>query len=205
MKVIFLFFFIIAAVSVHAVDLGTIGNVYDVKEKDFLKEVEERASTVDWGSMIDAAGKKIKANAGKVDMSFPKAADNATYYIDLTTKLDYPVYVRDKAGKPQVLYPKGYKFNVLDYVKLKQRYVIFDAERPEEVAWYKSIFADDPNTMPIISRGSALDFAKEVKREIYILDSRLADRFKLKFTPTVIYQLGNKLRADEFRLEEVQQ
>lgn len=201
MKLILCFIFLIFSVCAGAKDLGTVGNIYEITERDFLEEIQDRASGVDWNALMRDARARLEANIGKVDKGFPKASDNATYYIDLTTKLDHPVYVRNKSGKPQLLYPKGYKFNVLDYVKFNQRYVVFDAERPEEVAWYKSMFVNDPNSMPIISRGNALEFAKEVKREIYILDEQLAGRFELKATPTVIYQSGNKLRADEFRLE----
>lgn len=188
-------------VSAFAVDLGTFGSTYEIKERDMIEVIKERAGKVDWKSLVEKSKEDLKAKVGRVDKPFPKAPDNSSYYIDLTTTLERDIYTRDRSGSPKLLYPKGYKFNVLDYTKLHKRFVFFDATRPEETAWFKAKFASDINSMPILSAGNALEFAKEIGREAYVIDDDLIKRFELKATPTVVYQEKNKLRADEFYLK----
>lgn len=200
-KVFILICFLLPAVWAYAVDLGREGNVYKISERDILEVIKERAAGVDWKAMSDNASKELRDKIGKVDKSLPKASDNSTYYIDLTTELDHDIYIRDEMGNPKILYPKGYRFNVLDYTQLKGRYVFFDATRPEEMKWFKDKFASDLSVMPIIAKGSVLKISKEIKRETYILDDLLISKFQIKATPTLIYQEDNKLRADEFYLE----
>lgn len=201
MKKFYLFLVLLLPFNTYAVDLGIVGAVYDISEKDILDEIEERAKKVNWKAMIDESAKNLKATIGRIDRALPKAADNATYIIDLTMSLENPIYTRDRNGKPQVLYPKGYKFNALDYTKISKTYVFFDATRPEEIAWFKANYANTVSAMPIITRGSALEFADEIKREVYLIDDELMRKFKLKATPTIVYQEKNMLRADEFYLE----
>lgn len=188
-------------ISSFGVDLGSVGSVYDIAEKDLMEVIKDRASKVDWKALADKSKKDIVENVGKVDKQLPKATDNATYYVDLTTELDHDIYIRDNTGKPKILYPKGYKFNVLDYTQLKTTFVFFDASRDEEIAWYKSKYANTANAMPIITKGSAYKFAHEVGREVYIIDDSILKQFQLKATPTVVHQEKNKLRADEFYLQ----
>lgn len=189
-----------SAVS-NGADFGQVGQIYDIVERDMMEVIKERASKVDWGAMVDKSKKEITENIGKVDKPLPKALDNSTYYIDLTTILDHDINIRDKSGKPKVLYPKGFKFNPLDYTSSTSKFVIFDATRKEEVEWYKSKYANIANAMPIITKGSAYNFAKDMHREVYVIDDAILKTFKLKATPTVVYQEKNKLRADEYRIE----
>lgn len=185
----------------YGVDLGQVGKTYNISERDILDEIKSRAEGTDWGKLLEDSKNELKANIGKIDKALPKAPDNKTRYIDLTTTLAQAVYTRDNRGKPQVLYPEGYRFNVLDYTKIRQRFVFFDATRAEEVKWYKQLFASDLNSMPIITRGNVLDFAKEIKREVYMVDDEIVMKFKLNVTPTVIFQENNMLRAEEFYIE----
>lgn len=187
--------------AAYALDLGRVGNVYKISEQDILEVIKDRAAAVDWKSMVDNSTNELKENVGKVDKALPKAADNSTYYIDLTATLEHDIFIRDSAGNPKLLYPKGYRFNVLDYTELRQRYVFFDATRYEEMKWFKEKYAGDLSVMPIISKGSALSIAEEIKREVFILDDLVLNKFNLKATPTLVYQEGNKLRADEFYLK----
>lgn len=188
-------------VPAFAVDLGQIGSAYEIKERDMMDVIKERAGKVDWKSLVEKSKEDLKAKVGRVDKPFPKASDNTTYYIDLTTTLEKAIYTRDRSGRPKLFYPKGYTFNVLDYTKINKRFVFFDGTRPEETAWFKDKFAADVNSMPILSAGNALDFAKEIGREAYVIDDELITKFKLKATPTVVYQEKNMLRADEFYLK----
>ncbi|MBQ3033055.1 MAG: hypothetical protein IJD28_01635 [Deferribacterales bacterium] len=192
-------------IAAFAVDLGSIGQLYDIKERDLLEEIQERAANINWQNFIDKSKTDLQSKVGSVSLQLPKASENKTYYIDLTTTLDYPIYTRDRKGKPLLLYPKGYTFNVLNHTKLRKRFIFFDGTRPEEVAWFKDKYAKNLNAMPILSEGNALAFSKEIEREAYILDATIISRLKLKVSPTVVYQEGNQLRADEIYLPPLEE
>ncbi len=189
------------AIPAYALDLDTIGNVYDIKEQDVIEAIKERASKHDWEKFYDDAKKQILADIGKGTEVLPKAQKDNTFYVDITTTVNDSIYTRDEKGKPKMLYPSGYKFNALDYTTLHQSYVIFDATRPEELNWYKENYAKDLSVMPIITQGNVIDLSGQIKREVYLLDDEVRKALKVKATPTHVYQEKNKLRADEFYLE----
>lgn len=187
----------------YAVNLGVYASTYKIAEQDLLKVIEERAKQVDWKKYIDKAKEEAKLNAGRIVHSFPKADDNKTRFIDLTTMLTNPIYIRDKSGTPKLLYPKGYRFNPLEYISLKQKYFYFDATRKEELKYFKDNFANDLTVLPIITNGNALKLGEEFKREIYIIDDEQIDKFKITVTPTLIFQNYKQLQVNEIYLKSI--
>ena len=201
MKVIFLILITFITYNAYAVDLGKIGATYEILEKDILQVMKDRATNTDWKSIFDAEKKKLEENIGKIDRGISKTEKDFTRYIDLTTTLDKPIYIRDnKTGEPKALYPKGYTFNVLDHVSTNTRFIFFDASREEELRWFKENYKDNLSYMPIIARGNALHLSDDIGREVYFIDDEHINKFKISKLPVIIYQEKNKLRADEYFL-----
>jgi len=203
MRIILTILIVFISSNIYAVDLGKLGSTYEIIERDILEVMKERAANVDWQSIFDKEKDKLRENIGKIDRYIPKAEKDFTRYIDLTMTLDKPIYIRDKSGKPKTLYPKGYTFNVLDHTTIRARFIFFDASRLEEARWYKTNFSDNLNYMPIISKGNAMKLSEDIGREVYFIDDEHIKQFKIKKLPVIVYQEKNKLRADEYFLEEI--
>lgn len=192
---------LISASQAQAVNLGTFGETYDIVEADLLQAIQERAEKTDWKSLFEKERERIVRSAGAANMPLPAAVDNATHYIDLTRTLDHIIYIRDKQGKPEVLYPKGFRYNVLDYMQSIDTFVVFNGTSPEEIRWYRDKFGEKLNITATITEGNVFDVADIIKRPVYRLTAEVRDRFKLKSTPSVFYQEANRIRVDEYYIK----
>jgi len=179
--------------------LGTVGNVYPVVEPDALAEIREAAARVDWEKAIDRQQKltMIKKFRPSDLHSLPVAKTDKSFLVDMTYTLDADI----PDGKGGVLYPKGFAFNPLDYVKLSSLLVIIDAGDPQQIQWFKSSpYAEDYRTRLILSGGDFYDLAQELDRPVFYLVDTVARRLQLAAVPSVIRQEDNMLQVREVRV-----
>lgn len=194
--------FICTFSSVHASfarHLGTVGNVYPVVEPDALAEIREAAARVDWEKVIDRQQKlaMIKKFRPRDLHPLPAAKADRSFLVDMTYTLDADM----PDGKGGVLYPKGFTFNPLDYVKLTSLLVVIDAGEPQQIQWFKSSpYAEDYRTRLILSGGDYYDLAQELDRPVFYLVNTVARRLQLAAVPSVIRQQDNMLQVREVRV-----
>ncbi len=184
-----------------AKDLGTRGATYPIAERDALEEIEERARQVDWGKLFGDKEKneqRIK-NYRPKDLAFlPRAAPDRVRMVDISYTLDFDI--PDEKGN--VLYPKGFTFNPLDYIVYPRTIVIIDGADRAQVEWFKkSPYNRDINSVLWITDGSYFDLSVELGRAVYYVNSLIAGRFKLEAVPCVVVQKGNLLEVTEFDVE----
>ena len=176
--------------------LGTVGNVYPVVEPDALAEIRAAAARVDWEKAIDRQKKleMIKKFRPADLHPLPSAKADRSFLVDMTYTLGADI----PDGKGGVLYPKGFTFNPLDYVKLTSLLVVIDAGKPQQIQWFKSSpYADDFRTRLILSGGDYYDLAQELDRPIFYLADTVARRLQLAAVPSVIRQQDNMLQVNE--------
>ncbi len=186
--------------GVPAGTLGTVGAVYPIAEPDAVSEIEERARQVDWERLIGGkiVEKKVSAYRPAGLKSLPRTEKGRKYDIDLTYTLtgDIP------DGEGGVLYPRGYRFNPLDYLTFPNTIVVLDGADPEQVGWFKSSqYFDNFKTILLITGGSYSDLSRELRRPVYYADGAIIDRFRLKATPAVVKQQGKKMEAQEIAVK----
>lgn len=183
---------------IYAKDLGTVGTTYPIAEKDMMTEIEERAASVDWKSIIAKEKENVKKTAAKADTRIPAADKNKTFYLDMTYMLDHDIHTYNTAGEiTGILYPKGFIYNPLDYIKIKEIYVILNGNRKSEVEWFKNKYALSPLVYPLITEGDAIEVAESIGRPVYILKDNMKELFKIERTVSIVYPEGRKLRVDE--------
>ena len=189
--------------AVFAKDLGITGRTYPVAEKDLLHEIENRAAQTDWAALFKAEENRIRNEAGKGKIPLP-AADNATsYLIDMTYTLPHDIPKVSPEGQiVGVLYPKGYKFNPLEYTKINETYIIFNGNRKAEVDWFVSNYRNQPLVYPIISEGNVFDVAERLGRPVYLLDEQLRKLFQIERTVSVVYPEGKFMRVDVIKVND---
>ncbi len=171
---------------------STIGRTWPIAEPDALAEIEGKAATLP-SDMGKAFGARENWSAMKA-ASLPKATMNRTRRVVPFYTLDFDV----KLPGGKTLYPKGFTFNPLTYVKLPQRLVVV---HPRELAW--ALRTARPADFILLAaqgeeRSDAIDLGEKAGRPIFILEERVKARLGLTVAPVVISQSGTRLVLDEY-------
>ena len=170
---------------------STIGRTWPIAEPDALAEIEAKAATLppDLGK---AFGPRENWTAMKAASLGVAAADRVRSVMPFYT-LDFDITLPD--GK--TLYPKGFTFNPLTYVKLPQRLVVVHAR---DLGW--ALRTARPSDFILLSalagqNGDAIDLSEKSGRAIYILEERVKARLGLTVAPVIVAQSGTRLVLTE--------
>lgn len=163
------------------------GGTYPVIEQDAYEEMKIAASKLN----IQQVEKELKKKAIEFvppDLVYvPPAIKNTVYRIDPTYVLEFDITYLDKNGKLAVLYPKGYSFNPLLYIKGPfPPIVVFDGHNKNEIYWVKQYIKQYPNAMLLTVTPSWKSISEQLGVPVYYLKKIIADRFKIKNTISVI-------------------
>jgi conjugal transfer pilus assembly protein TraW len=173
----------------------TAGRTWLVAEPDALAEIEERARAVDWSAVLkkpDPKGYRPKNLA-----ILPRAGADRTFLVDLTYTLDRDI----PDGKGGVLYPRGFRFNPLDYVPYSQTLVVVAGDDPDQLEWLEtSGYAGRPDAKVLLTGGSYTDLAQRLRRPVFYADHRLVRRFNLQAVPAVVRRQGSLMEVREIAL-----
>ena len=180
-------------------DLGTFGTVYDIVEKDAIKELEEKARSVDFSSAVDRNALVKKArNFTPEDVNEMKAIGPArkdrTFLVDMTYTLERDI----KDDKGNIVYPAGYRFNPLSYVAYPRTLVILNGKQPGQVRWFEnSPYAKDAQVTLLLTDGSYGELSKSLKRPVFYASARLIEVFRIQAVPSIVRQLGAYMEVTE--------
>lgn len=181
--------------GVHLTAHADLGRTYRIVEPDAIEEFQRKASGIDWQAKFRAINLREKVRDGSVRL--PVAQRDREYRLDLNYTLEFDI----PDGKGGVLYPKGYRFNPVAFVKLPYRLAVIGT-RPVEMEWAKK------QQGPIVwmtSGGDPIDMSKALNQTVYLYTPEMAKRFRVQATPALIRQEGDQLVAQEYQLEEKEQ
>jgi conjugal transfer pilus assembly protein TraW len=193
---------VVAALAVAASAQGvpkqrsTIGRTWPIAEPDALAEIEAKVASLP-PDLSKAFGPRSNWTALRA-ASLAVASENQVRAVVPFYTLDVDITLPD--GK--TLYPKGYSFNPLAYVRLPQRLVIVHAN---DLAWaLKTARRSDFILLTAREgdkaqdRGDPISLSERTGRAIYILEERVKDRLGLTAAPVIVAQAGQKLILTEF-------
>jgi conjugal transfer pilus assembly protein TraW len=184
-------------------DLGIVGPVYEIAERDLIEVMKERFRRLEQTGEMRKLEDRYKAKVVEaVERPRPipgitPTQTARTYFVDPTWTLDRNVV--DEKG--QVLFPAGTRVNPLDYAPLTQTLMFFDQRERSQVTFAKRFLAEaKARVKPILVGGEPLKLMRQWKREVfYDQGGVLSRKFLLKQVPALITQDGNRLRVDEIR------
>jgi conjugal transfer pilus assembly protein TraW len=169
---------------------STIGRTWPITEPDALAEIEGKAASLppmasrfgaraDWSAMHSAALGPTRRDTVRSIVPFYTLADD----------------IRLPDGR--VLYPKGFTFNPLTYVRLPQRLIVVHAG---EIGW--ALEVAKTSDWILLAAGSSpspdpVALSQKVGRPIYILEDTVRQRLGLTVAPVIISQAGTRLLLDE--------
>jgi conjugal transfer pilus assembly protein TraW len=195
----YLFIFLAFPLGVQAItELEPAGTVYPVVEPDLRIEMKQKAAE-NWDRQKKEYQEKIHTYQPASLQLLPKAEQDRCFTVDMTYTLDRNL--TDKDGT--VLYPKGYRFNPLDYMSFTIGLVVIDGNDPAQVKWYKdSPYSSNHKMKLLLSGGSAQAMISELNRAVFYLDKEIATRFQLAAVPSVVVQQDKQIQVTEFLIQE---
>ncbi|MBT0667384.1 conjugal transfer protein TraW [Novosphingobium profundi] len=170
----------------------TIGRTWPVAEPDALAEIEARVATLP-RDMGKAFGPRATWTALKAAPLGVAGADRVRSVVPFYT-LDFGIALPD--GK--TLYPKGFTFNPLTYVRLPQRLVVV---HPRDLGWaLREARASDFILLSALGtqNGDAIELGERTGRPIFILEERVKQRLGLTVAPVIVEQSGARLVLTEY-------
>jgi len=181
----------VASSLVHASnDRETLGKVYDILEEDALEEIERRVASTPFDPKVFGEEDDWSALRSPV---LPEAEETRSRSIVPFFSLSFDI--PDKDGN--VLYPKGYTFNPLEYMTLPQRLIVVNES---QLDWAFSVH--ETGDMILLSGGNPLKAFRQHNRPIFKLEEQIRDRFDLQVVPSIVRQVGKKMVIEEFDLQK---
>ncbi|NJM50227.1 MAG: type-F conjugative transfer system protein TraW [Sphingomonadales bacterium] len=199
----FFMFFVLYPSIAEAKDYGTRGKTFVVTEVDLLKAIASRLRGMNQSGEIARLNEQFKQRAiAKINRPVPvaglsPAVEPRSYFYDPT--MVFGGDVKDDKGK--LIVRKGQSVNPLDLLSFNQTYVFFDADRPEEISYVTSKFANEVNIKLIMVRGAPIEAMRKYKRRFYFDQTGyLTGKLGVKHTPAVMRRDGNRLKIEEVPL-----
>lgn len=171
--------------------VGRSGNTYPIAEPDALKELEDKAASLDPDKVIDKkeAVRKIEKYRPHNTVNLPSATEDKTFLVDMSYMLE--VDIQD--GKGNILYPKGFVFNPLEYVPFSRTIVVINGAVEKEVGWFTaSEYSRRADVLVLVTGGTWKDLMGRFRRNVFYLTESVAKRLRLSATPSVIVKKDNK-------------
>ena len=207
MRKIITFITIILAIGMHgealAKDLGKYGATYPIIEEDAISQLKKAIAKYDWEKFKIKQKEKIKNFKPKDLVDLPAAKEDKVFKVDMTGAIKEDIIGRDG----EVIYPKGYRYNPMEYVFMRRIIVFINGKDEKQIEWYKkSPYPADMRTMLLITDGSYLDVRKKLNTlTVYYANKEIIDRMGIKAVPSVAVQKGTELEVQEYALKKEKQ
>lgn len=158
---------------------------YPIVEPDPMVEIQKRLESVDVTNYTQTPREEWTVFDGD---PYPKAMQNRTRIYIPMYSLEFDIF--DKNGK--VLYPKGFTFNPLEYVRMSGRIVVFHLDKLEEL---KPLLRT--SDILIADAGDVIAASEKLGRHIFLVEPKMRERLGLKVVPSIITQKENAFEIQE--------
>ncbi len=188
-------FFLFPIDKAFGIDLGVFGKTYPVIERDASEELKDRVRSVDWQKVLAKNSiESMKRYKPESTRSLPRAREDKVRTVDLTYTLDFDI----TDGKGNVVYPKGYTFNPLDFMNYDRTIVVINGSDREQVEWFKaSPYFKKPNVMILITDGNYYNLSEELGQPVYFAHEKIVSRLQLHYVPSIAMQKKRMMEVSE--------
>jgi conjugal transfer pilus assembly protein TraW len=170
-----------------SISVSSMAKTYDIVENDALQEMQEKGKKA-----LPKIKKEVEREKEELlnfkGSALKPATKNYTYYIDPTYTLEEDMkYYDQKEKKWKILYPKGYKFNPIQYIPYKPPpLIVFNYCNKDELNYVKNLIKDNPLNYILINSGCPLKDVKDTNLRVYFLTDDVKQKFRLKETVSIV-------------------
>jgi conjugal transfer pilus assembly protein TraW len=183
-------------------DLGARGPTREITEVDLIEEMQRRIAGIDWAARKREAFARFWTS--RTFYELPEATTDRERRIDPAVIAPWDVTAPDGT----VIVRAGQRVNPLDKLPFRQRLIVFDATRPNQVVRAKQL-GQEASERRVVYIATCLDrnqgwegltrLETELGAPVYLLTPDLRDRFQLEFVPAVLEAEDRWLLVREFR------
>lgn len=190
-------------------DLGRLGDVYEIAERNLIDEMKERTENIDW------AEKKSKAADNfwhsRVEFfEFPTAREDTERLVNPTVEITEDMRLPDG----RIIAKKGSRYNPLAIVPFNREVYIFNATSPAQLR--KAIelkTASQTKKLQVFittqsDRSGGFEWLaaleEKVGAPVYILNKDLASNFRIENIPAVVTDHGELLKINEYAVNALE-
>ena len=185
-----------------AKDLGVRGATWPVAESDLLAQIEARLGDMRRSGELDRLQDKARARARRwLEEPSPvpgivPAREGTSRLIDLSIVVGQDIHGPDGA----LIAAAGTRIDPFEYMPFARALLFVDGRREAEITW---ALARPGAHKIVLLAGRPLDLMRRHGRPFFFdLGGRLAERFAVRATPTLVERDGAHLRLTEFPLDD---
>lgn len=185
-------------------DLGIVGQVYAIKEEDFLEFIKSHLAEMQQSGELQRRIQQFQSNVSNhTDRPVPvvgitRASTTRTWEYDpsITTPYD----LKDYNGNTFV--KAGTKVNPLNYVSLSKTLIFYNADDSDQVNWVKDqVIKLHDSVKLILVNGSISSQEKIFHKPIYFDQlGKLVEKFNITHVPAEVSQENLYLKITEAAL-----
>ena len=184
-----------------AKDLGVRGATWPVAEPDLLAQIEARLLELERSGALARLEEEARANARRKLEEPDPLPGIAPATRERSRLWDPAITVARDIRTPDgaLIAAAGTRVNPLERMTLARDLLFVDGRREAEIAW---ALAHDRPAKIVLLAGRPLDLMRRHGRPFYFDQAgRLAARFGLRLTPSLVEQAGTRLRITEIPVE----
>lgn len=167
-------------------------NTYEIKEQDFISEIENKKPILE-EKMKQYRAEQVEKMNNYSGESLPKATISQIRYIDPSYELQQDIPKYDMYGKKiGVLYQKGYKFNPIEFTNvIPPDFIVFNACDNLENKFVNELiktYEQKNKDYMLVNSGCKNKDLKNTNfnSKVYFLTKEMIDKFKLEHTVSII-------------------
>ena len=192
----------VVPVAGHAKDLGVRGATWPVAEPDLLAEIEARLVEMQRSGELARLETQARERA-RMMLEEPSPVPGIAPATRERVRLwDPAITVARDIRTPDgtLIAAAGTRVNPLERTTLSRDLLFIDGRREAEIAW--ALAHERPSKIVLLA-GRPLDLMRRHRRPFFFdTGGRLAARFGIGFTPSLVEQAGSKLRIAEIPVED---
>ena len=188
--------------AASARDLGVRGATWPVAEPDLLAQIEARLLEMERSGALARLEEEARANARRKLEEPDPLPGIAPATTERSRLWDPAITVARDIRTPDgtLIAVAGTRVNPLERMTLARDLLFVDGRREAEIGW---ALAHDRPAKIVLLAGRPLDLMRKHRRPFFFdQGGRLAARFGLRFTPSLVEQVGSQLRITEVPVED---
>ena len=199
----------IAALPATAKDLGVRGATWPVAEPDLLIEIEARLLQMQRSGELARLEEDARIRARRQLEEPAPVPGIAPATQERSRPFDPTIVVSRDIRTPDgaLIAAAGTRVNPMEHLPLTRALLCFDGRRDAEIAWaLKRMESGDRPGKIVLLAGRPLDLMRRHRRPFFFdTGGRLAARFGIAATPTLVERDGSRLRLTEIPIAETEQ
>lgn len=183
-------YILISMSSGHA-EVVNVGTTYVVQEENALDAIQRAASQINLNKTLSQQNIETSYSAQRIRL--PRAVKN-------NVRRYFPYYTLETGltdDRGNTIYPKGFRYNPLDYFFMPGR-IVFIGDQEEDISWVSK--NRKPGDQIITAGGDVRKLSQQHSITAFFFVEKMRERLGVERVPCIVEQVGNYFQITEVQL-----